>query len=55
MHYYIEKLQNIKGDFCCLNCLNSFGTENQLKSNEKVSKNKNFCRTVMPAEKKTIL
>ena len=25
-----------KGDFCCLNCLHSFRTENKLKSHEKV-------------------
>ena len=27
-----------KGDFYCSNCLHSFGTENKLKSHEKVCK-----------------
>ena len=43
------------GDFYCLNCLNSFRTENKLKSHEKVRKNKYFCRVVMPSEKNNIL
>ena len=29
-------------DFCCLNCLHYFRTENKLKSHEKVHKNKSF-------------
>ena len=40
-----------KGDFYCLNCLHSFRTENKLKSNEKVCKNKDFWGIVMPLEK----
>ena len=28
-----------KGNFCCLNCVDSFRTENKLKSQEKVCKN----------------
>ena len=28
-----------KGNFCCLNCLDSFRTENKLKYQEKVCKN----------------
>ena len=43
------------GDFYCLNCLHSFGTENKLKSHEKICKNKDFCGTVMPSEKDKIL
>ena len=39
-----------KGDFC-LNCLHSFRTENKLKYNEKVCRNKDFCGIVMPSEK----
>ena len=35
LHYCIEKRQS---DFYCLNCLNSFRTENKLKSHEKVCK-----------------
>ena len=44
-----------KGDFLCLNCLHSFRTENKLKSHEKVCKNKDFCRILMPSEKEKIL
>ena len=35
LHYCIKKRQ---GDFYCLNCLNSFRTENKLMSHEKVCK-----------------
>ena len=41
----------IFGDFCCLNFLHSFRIENKLKSHEKVCKNKDSCRIVMPSEK----
>ena len=41
-------------DFCCLNCLHSFRTENKLKSHEKVCKNKDFCNIVMPSRKDNI-
>ena len=34
--------QNILHDFCCLNCLHSFRTENKLKSHEKAYKVKDF-------------
>ena len=37
-----------RGEFYCLNCLNSFITGNKLKSHEKVCKNKYFCGTAMP-------
>ena len=43
------------GDFQCLNCIHSFRKENQLESHEKVGKNKDFCRIVMPSEKDNIL
>ena len=36
-------------------CLHSFRTENNLKSYEKVCKNKDFCGIVMPSEKGNIL
>ena len=42
------------GDFCCLNCLHTFTTENKLKSHEKVCKNKDFCGIVMPTENNKI-
>ena len=38
-----------------MNCLQSFRTENKLKSHEKVCKNKDFCETVMSLEKEKIL
>ena len=41
-------------DFYCLNCLYSFRTENKLKSQEKVCKNKDFCGIVMPSEKENV-
>ena len=44
-----------KNDFYCLNCLHSFRTENKLKSHEKIFKNKDFCRIVMPTEKNKVL
>ena len=50
-----RKISKHKCDFCCLNCLNSFRTENNLKSHKKVYKNKDFCGIVMPIEKKKIL
>ena len=39
------------GNFYCLNCPDSFTTENKIKSLEKVSKNKDFCGIVMSSEK----
>ena len=38
-----------------MNCVQSFRTENKLKSHEKVCKNKDFCETVMSLEKEKIL
>ena len=43
------------GYFYCLNFLHSFRTENKLKSNEKVCRNKDFSGIVMPSEKDNIL
>ena len=37
------------------NCLHSFRTEEYLKSQKKVSENKDFCRVVMPFEDTKIL
>ena len=42
-------------DFYCINCLHSFRTENKLRSNEKLCKNKDFFGIVMPSEKDNIL
>ena len=44
-----------KGDFYCLNCLNSFRIENKFKSHEKVCKNKDFCGIERSTKKKKIL
>ena len=46
---------NHQGDFYCLNCPNSFRTENKLKSHDKIYKNKDFCGLEMPSEKNKIL
>ena len=43
------------GDFCCLNCIYSFRTLDELKSREKVCKNKDFCGILIPSEKDNIL
>ena len=49
-----KKLKHHKDDIC-LNCLNSFRTENKLKFHEKACKNKDFCGIVMPLENDNIL
>ena len=41
-----------KGDFCSLNF---FHSENKFKSHEKVCKNKNFSRILMPSQKDNML
>ena len=43
------------GNFYCLNCLDSFRTENKLKPHEKVCKNKDFWGIIMPSEEDNIL
>ena len=43
-----------KGDFYCLNCFHSFRTENKLKSQEKVCKDKDFGGIVVPPERDKI-
>ena len=50
-----KKTSNHKCDFYCLNCLNSFRTENKLKSHKKVCENKDFSGIEMPSEKNKIL
>ena len=44
-----------QGDFYCLIYLHSFRKENKLKSHEKICKNKDFCRIVIPSEKNNVL
>ena len=39
-----KKTSNHNGDFSCLNCDNSFRTEEKLRCHERVCKNKDFCR-----------
>ena len=46
---------NHKSDFYCLNCLHSFRIEKELKSHERVCKNKDFCKIVTPCEKNKTL
>ena len=43
------------GDFYCLSCLHSFGTNNKLESHKKVCKNKNFCNVIILSEDTKIL
>ena len=58
-HYFAAKKSALlhgitskhKDDFYCLHCLHSFRKKKQLKSHEKVCKNKYFCGSVMPSEK----
>ena len=38
------------GDFCSLNCLHSFATENKRESHKKVSENKDFSNVIMPSK-----
>ena len=42
-------------DFYCLNSVHSFGTENKIKSHEKVCKKKDFRGILMPLQKYNIL
>ena len=44
-----------KSDFYCLNCLHSCKTENKLKSQENVCKNKDFGEIVMSSKTDKIL
>ena len=43
----VGKLSNRHGDFCCLNCINSYTTKNKLKEHEEISNNHNSCRIEM--------
>ena len=40
------------GDFYCLNCFHSYRTFNNLKKNERVCNNHDYCRIDMPKEHK---
>ena len=44
-----------EGDFCCLNCFQSYTTENKLKKHKKVCENHNYCYVEMPEKDNRIL
>ena len=46
---------NNNGDFCCLNCLHSYRTENALKNHERLWNNYDYCKTLMPTKGKNIV
>ena len=41
---------NHHGDFCCLNCLHSFRTDNALKRHERLCDNNDYCNVEMPTQ-----
>ena len=43
---------NNNGDFYCLNCSQSYTTENKLKKHKNVSENHDYCYVEMPEELK---
>ena len=43
-----KKLSNHDGDFYCLNCFNSYTTENKLKKHEEVCNNHDSCHIEIP-------
>ena len=46
---------NNNGDFYCLNCLRSFRTKNKLEMHEKICKDHDFCKLIMPNENNYII
>ena len=46
---------NNNGDFYCLNCFQSYSTENKLKKHKKVCENHDYCYVEMPEEYNKIL
>ena len=46
---------SLKKDFYCLNCFNSYSTEDKPKRHEKVCENHNYCYVEMPKEDNKIL
>ena len=46
---------NNKGDFYCLNCFQSYTTENRLKKHKRVCENHDYCYVEMPEEENKIL
>ena len=49
------KTGNNNGDFYCLNCFQSYTTENKLKKHKKVCENHDYCYVDMPEEDNKIL
>ena len=49
------KSSNHHGDFCCLNCFNSYTSKNKLKEHAEICSNHNSCHTQMPKWFKKIL
>ena len=46
---------NNNGDFYCLNCFQSYTTENKLKKHKNVCENHDYCYVEMPEENTKIL
>ena len=46
---------NNNGDFYCLNCFQSYTTENKLKKHKKLCENHDYCYVEMPKEDNNIL
>ena len=44
-----------QGDFYCLNCFQSYTTENKLNKHKKVRENHDYCHVEMPEEYNKIL
>ena len=44
-----------EGEFYCLNCFQSYTTENKLKNHKKVCENHDYCYVEMPGEENKIL
>ena len=46
---------NNNGSFCCLNCFNSYRTENKLKKHKRVHNDHDYCYIEMPNEDNKVL
>ena len=64
-HYYLtvtdlfvllaKKASNHDGDFCCLNCFNSYISKNKLKEHEEICNNHDSFHIEMPKQAEKIL
>ena len=50
-----RRITGNNGDFYCLNCFQSYATENKLKNHKKVCENHDYCYVEMPQEDNKIL